>query len=129
MRGVMSVILATVWISVSEFVRNEVFVKSFWEEHYQSLGLKFPSDPLNGAVWGIWSLMFSVSIFVLSKKFTHFQTTLISWFMAFAMMWVVTANLGVLPFGLLWYAIPLSLIEAYLAGFIIFKFQDHKELK
>ena len=125
----MSVILATVWISVSEFVRNEVFVKSFWEEHYQSLGLKFPSDPLNGAVWGIWSLMFSVSIFVLSKKFTHFQTTLISWFMAFAMMWVVTANLGVLPFGLLWYAIPLSLIEAYLAGFIIFKFQDHKELK
>lgn len=127
MKVVISVILATLWISASEFVRNEFLLKSFWEEHYQSLGLSFPSEPVNGAVWGIWSLMFAVSIFLLSKKFTFFQTTFISWFMAFAMMWIVTANLGVLPIGILWYAFPLSMFEAFVASFIIIKIQVQKE--
>jgi hypothetical protein len=34
-------------------------------------------------------------------------------------MWLVVGNLGVLPFRMLLYAIPLSLLEAYVAGLII----------
>lgn len=124
MRIVLSIFLATVWISISEFVRNEVFVKTYWEEQYKGLGLSFPSEPINGAVWGIWSLMLAIAVYVLSKKFSILHTTLISWFMAFIMMWVVIANLGVFPYGLLWYAVPLSLLEAYVAGLIIFRFQE-----
>jgi hypothetical protein len=119
---ILPVFLATIWISISEFVRNEYLVKSFWTKHYQDLGLTFPSEPINGVVWGIWSLLFAVAIFIIAKKFTMIQTTFLSWFMAFVMMWVLIGNLGVLPYGLLLYAIPLSILESFIATLIIKNF-------
>jgi hypothetical protein len=121
-KTVLPVFLATIWISISEFVRNEFLVKSFWVSHYKSLGLTFPSEPINGALWGIWSLLFAIAIFVIAKKFTTAQTTLLTWFVSFVMMWFVIGNLGVLPYGLLVYAIPLSLLESYIATVVIKKF-------
>jgi len=118
---ILRVIGATVWISLSEFFRNEFLLKSFWTEHYQQLGIVFPSDPVNGAVWGLWSLLLALFIYMLHSKFSFIQTSLISWFSAFLMMWVVTGNLGVLPFNLLFAAIPLSLIEVFVAAYIIHK--------
>ena len=118
---ILPILLVTVWISISEFVRNEFIAKSYWIKHYDELGLTFPSEPLNGAVWGIWSLLFAVTIFILSKKFTLFQTTLFSWFVGFVLMWVVTANLLVFPLEILPLAIPLSLLETFVAAFIIHK--------
>jgi len=116
---ILPVVAATIWISISEFARNQFIVQSFWTSHYQSLGLEFPSEPINGAMWGVWSLLFAIAIFIFSKKFTLFQTTLISWFVGFVLMWIVIGNLGVLPYGLLPYAIPLSLLESFLAAWII----------
>jgi hypothetical protein len=120
-KTILPVLLAIVWISISEFARNEFLLKSFWTKHYQGLGLIFPSEPVNGAVWGIWSLLFAVAIYIIAKKFTLMQTTFLSWCMAFVMMWVVIGNLGVLPFGLLLYAIPLSILESFVATWIIKK--------
>ena len=122
-KTILPVFLETMWISLSEFVRNEFLVKSFWVDHYKLLGLNFPSAPVNGAVWGIWSLLFAVAVFIISKKFTTVQTTFLAWFMAFVMMWVVIGNLDVLPLGLLVYAIPLSILESYIATWIIKRFQ------
>jgi len=48
------------------------------------------------------------------------QTTLLSWFVGFVLMWVVVGNLGVLPGGLLYVAVPLSLVEAFLAAVYYF---------
>jgi hypothetical protein len=120
-KTILPILIATIWISISEFVRNEFIVKKHWSEHYKSLGLVFPSQPINGAVWGLWSLCFAIAIFIISKKFSLIQTTLLSWFVAFVMMWIVIGNMNVLPFGLLYAAIPLSLLEAYLASFIVKK--------
>lgn len=120
-KTILPVLLATIWISVSEFVRNEFFVKSYWTAHYEKLGLVFPAEPVNGAVWGLWSLLFAVAIYIFSKKFSLFQTTLLSWYVGFVFMWVVIGNLGVLPKGILLIAIPLSLLEAFLAAFIMKK--------
>lgn len=120
-KTILPILLATIWISISEFVRNEFIAKSYWTEHYKKLGLVFPSEPVNGAVWGLWSLLFSITIFILSKKFSLLHTTLLSWFVAFVLMWVVTWNLGVLPAGILFIAVPLSFLEAFLASFIIKK--------
>lgn len=118
---VLPVVLATVWISVSEFVRNEFLLKSKWVHHYENMGLTFPGDPVNGAVWGIWSLVFAIFIFVLAKKFNLWETTLLAWIAGFVMMWLVIGNMDVLPFAILPYAIPLSLLEAFLAAWIIKK--------
>jgi hypothetical protein len=118
---ILPILLATIWISVSEFVRNEYLVKSYWTKHYQDLGLTFPSEPINGAMWGIWSLLFAIVIYILTKKFTLLHTTFLAWFIGFVMMWIVIGNLGVLPYGLLLYAIPLSVLESFIATWIIKK--------
>lgn len=120
-RTILPILLATIWISISEFVRNELLLKSFWIEHYQKLGLVFPSEPINGAVWGLWSLLFAISIFIISKKFSLIETAFLSWLVGFVLMWVVIGNLNVLPYGILIYAIPLSLLEAFVAALIIKK--------
>lgn len=121
-QALVPILLATIWISLSEFVRNTFLLHHHWSEHFQQFGQTLPEKPINGAVWGIWSFCFAISIFIFSKKYTLFQTTFLSWFVGFVLMWLVTGNLGVLPFGILIFAVPLSLLEAFLASFIMFKF-------
>lgn len=120
-KTVLPIFLATLWISLSEFIRNEIAFKSYWTNHYESLHLKFPSEPINGAMWGVWSLCFAIGIFILNKKFSLMQTFATAWFFGFVLMWLVIGNLSVLPFGLLPVAIPLSLLETFLAAWIIKK--------
>jgi len=120
-KAALPVFLATIWIGASEFVRNEFLLKSYWNEHYTKFGLVFPSEPINGAVWGLWSLLFAVAVYVISKRYTLIQTTLLSWFVGFVFMWVVLGNLGVLPYRLLVFAVPLSLLESFIAAAIIKK--------
>lgn len=120
-RTILPIFLATLWISLSEFVRNEVLLASYWTTHYENLGLVFPSAPTNGAIWGLWSLCFAIGIYILSKRFSLTETTLLAWFLGFVLMWLVTGNMAVLPFGILPMAVPLSLLETFLAAFIIKK--------
>jgi hypothetical protein len=121
--AILPVLLMTIWISFSEFVRNQFLVRSYWTRHFESLGLAFPSRPINGALWGLWSLLFAIAIFMISRRFSFLHTALLSWFVGFVLMWVVIGNLGVLPNGLLLVAVPLSLIEAVLASYIAKKFR------
>lgn len=120
-RTILPIVLASIWISISEFVRNEYIVKSYWTEHYESLGLVFPAEPVNGAMWGVWALLFAIAVYIISRKFNLIQTTFISWFVGFVLMWVVIWNMDVLPIVILFFAVPLSLLEAFLASFIIIK--------
>lgn len=122
-KTILPILLAGAWISLSEFVRNEMVLKSYWTGHYSQMGLVFPSGPLNGAVWGIWSLCFAISIFILSKKFNLIETTFLAWFVAFVLMWIVIWNMDVLPIDILLFAIPLSLLEAFVATLIVKKMQ------
>jgi hypothetical protein len=120
-KTILPVLLATIWISISEFLRNEVLFKGYWTEHYTNMGITFPSEPINGAMWGVWSLLFAISIFVVSRKFNLLESSILAWLYGFVMMWVVLGNLNVLPFGLLLFAVPLSMLEAFLAVWIIKK--------
>lgn len=120
-QAIPSILLSALWISISEFVRNAFLLHKQWQVQYQKLGLIFPEQPVNGAIWGLWSLCFAVFIYILSQKFSLFQTTLLSWFAGFIFMWLVIGNLGVLPFGILPLAIPLSVAEAFVASLIIKK--------
>jgi len=127
-KTILSILLAAIWISISEFVRNEFLLKSYWTDHYKSMGLIFPSEPINGAIWGIWSLCFAIGIYIISKKFSLMQTTFLSWFVGFVFMWLVVGNMGVLPFGILYFAVPLSILEAFIATYIIVKLaKSHKK--
>jgi hypothetical protein len=119
--AILPILAATVWISVSEFVRNQLLLDAYWVEHYQDLGLVFPSEPVNGAVWGLWSLLFAIAVFIMSRRFSLLETTLLAWFVGFVLMWVVLWNMDVLPVGILLFAVPLSLLEAFVAALIVDK--------
>lgn len=114
-----AILAATIWISICEFVRNQVLLLHMWENHYEKMGLVFPKDPVNGAVWGIWSLLFAVYLFLLSKKQTYWETVFLGWISGFIFMWLVIGNLGVLPFNILPVAIPFSFVEVFVATLII----------
>ena len=120
-RNIIAIILTGIWVNASEFFRNEVLLKTYWIDHYRSLGMTFPSEPLNGMIWVAWGFLFAITIYIISRKFDLIQTTLISWFMAFVLMWVVTWNLNVLPSAILIYAVPLSLLEAFIGSYICIK--------
>jgi predicted neutral ceramidase superfamily lipid hydrolase len=120
-RNIIAIILTGIWVNASEFFRNEVLLKTYWINHYRSLGMTFPSEPLNGMIWVAWGFLFAIAIYIISRKFDLIQTTLISWFMAFVLMWIVTWNLNVLPSAILIYAVPLSLLEAFIGSYICIK--------
>lgn len=113
------ILLATVWISLSEFVRNQFLLQDNWSSHYADMGLTFPSAPANGAVWGIWSLLYACVIFFIARHYSLMATILLSWLIGFGMMWLVLGNLLVLPYSILPIAIPLSILEAAIAAWII----------
>ena len=125
-RRIIAVILTGIWVNVSEFFRNEILLKKYWVDHYQSLGMTFPSEPKNGMIWVAWGFLFAIAIYVISRKFNLIQTTLLSWFMAFVLMWVVTWNLNVLPSAILIYAVPLSLLEAFIGSYICIKMSPNR---
>jgi hypothetical protein len=121
LRNIMAVILTGIWVNASEFFRNEVLLKKYWIDHYQSLGMTFPSEPKNGMIWVVWGFIFAMAIYIISRKFNLIRATLISWFMAFVLMWIVTWNLNVLPGVTLIYAVPLSLLESFIGSYICIK--------
>ncbi|MFY8020155.1 MAG: hypothetical protein ACOVP1_03110 [Bacteroidia bacterium] len=120
-KTIIPIFVSGIWISISEFLRNQLFFKSYWLDHYLSLGMKFPEAPENGMIWGLWSMVYAAVLFVLMKRFTLQESFLLGWVIGFLMMWLVIGNLGVLPMNLLIFAIPLSLLETYLACLIIQK--------
>lgn len=122
----MPIILAGFWIALSEFVRNELLFKSYWVDHFNSIGLLFITTPLNGVLWLVWSLLLAYSISIFLQKFTFTQTVFLNWLVAFVMMWVVIYNLQVLPIRLLLFAIPLSLLEVFVATWIIGKLSQRQ---
>ena len=111
--------LAGLWITASEFVRNEIFFKSHWTGHFRSLGLEFKTLPLNGALWMVWSFILAYAIFFLLRHMSLKRAMLLAWLTAFVLMWVTAFNLQVLPVKLLMAAVPLSLLEVAVAGLII----------
>ena len=120
-KPVLAILASTVWISLHEFARNQLLFPQFWTDHYQKLGIVFPADPVNGAMWGVWAMLFSGGILALTKKYTMLQSAALAWLFGFVLMWVVIGNLGVLPFGLLVYAVPWSMLEAFGAAYLLKK--------
>ena len=113
--------LAGLWITASEFIRNELLFKPYWTSHYQGLGLTFETKPLNGVLWLVWSMIFACIIQQLIGRFSFRRSVAIAWVAGFPMMWITLFNLQVLPLGLLVFALPLSLIEVLVAALIMRK--------
>ncbi|MFN6115166.1 MAG: hypothetical protein ACK46G_05495 [Flavobacteriales bacterium] len=120
-KNLLALLAATLWIALSEFVRNEFLVKQHWVAHYEALGREFPAAPINGIMWGVWSLFFASAIAIIASRFDLLRTAALAWLVGFVLMWMVIGNLGVLPTAILPLAVPLSMLEAFGAAWIIKK--------
>lgn len=119
---IIPILITGIWINISETVRWMFLVESYWLEKYQNLNLIFPDETINMIAWMIWGFFYATVIFILSRRYNLLQTTFLSWFVAFVMMWVILWNVGVLPTGMLWFNIPLSLFETFIGAYICIKF-------
>ena len=117
-KAILAVVMAGIWVGLCEFVRNQFIIISQWQNHYRGMGLEFPSSPVNGMMWMVWSFLMAGTTFAISRRFNLWQTTFIAWVMGYVMMWVAIWNLMVLPVGILPIAIPFSLVEALGAAII-----------
>ena len=115
---VLAVLGAGICMNISEFLRNELLFKDKWVTGFQNLGLTFPSDPINGAIWGLWSFIMCSIIVALLTHMSILKTTVITWTLGFVLMWVAMLNLGLFPDGLLTVAVPWSFLEVYLSAWI-----------
>ena len=118
-RYLLAVFAAGVWMNLSEFIRNELLLKNTWVNGFKDIGLSFPSEPLNGAVWVLWAFVFVAFLTLVSTKFDVISSTIISWSLGFVLLWVAVWNMGILPSGLLYWAVPWSFVEVYVAALII----------
>lgn len=116
------IVLAALWIIVSEFVRNEFLFKSYWISHYKSLNLQFETLPANGLLCIVWGFILAYVIYALFKQLSFLQTLIVAWLPASVMIWITLYNLQVLPLKILIPAIPLSLLEVAIAQLIIYRF-------
>ena len=117
-KTMLPIILTGIWINVAITVGWMLILESYWIKKYQSMNLVFPTGLTNNIVWMIWGFMLATIIFILLKKFSPLKTTFISWFTAFAMMWVIVWNVGVLPTGMLLFNVPFTLIVTYIGALI-----------
>lgn len=124
-----AIAVTSVWLVLSEFVRNELLLPARWDAHYATLGLVFPRDPLNIVVWIVWSLVFAVVIYALTRRFTLTESVALAWLAGFVMMWLVTWNLSVLPLSILAFAIPLSLLEVGVAALLCLRLAPRDPLR
>ena len=112
---VFATLASGVVINLSEFPRNELLLKDQWLDHFEALGVQFPGSSLNGMLWALWGLVFAGCLVAISSRFRFLGAIVLSWLMGFFLMWLVAANLGVLPLDLLWVAVPWSMAEVALA--------------
>ncbi len=115
---IIATIASGIWMNLSEFLRNELLFKDKWVSGFQALGLNFPSEPINGAIWGLWAFIMCAIVVMLVQKFSILKSTLIAWILGFVLSWIAMINLGVFPQGLLAIAIPWSFAEVYIAAMI-----------
>lgn len=125
-RFFLAILVAGIWMNVSEFIRNELLIKHIWVNGFSRIGLPFPSEPVNGVIWGLWAFIFVAVLAWLTTKFDVLKSTIISWVLGFVLLWIAMWNMGILPAGLLYWAVPWSFGEVYVAAFICRRFTVNK---
>ncbi len=124
-KAIWHILIISLWINIAETLRWLLYSKAYFLEVYQSLNLVLPFGPIYLILWLIWGILLSTIIYIISKKYTLLQTTVMIWIMAFLMVWITLFNLNVLPLSMLWLVIPLSFIDI-LVGVLISNYLSKK---
>ena len=117
-RFALATLVVGFWITIAEFLRNELFLKEQWFAKYDDLGLTIPLAPVNLAAWAAWGFILAGCVTAMSRRMSYSETLFVSWLLAFVLVWIILGNLAVLPYGTLALAIPTSFLELAVAASI-----------
>ena len=118
MKPVWQVLVLAVWINLAETVRWMAYTKPRFDALYHSKGLEMPNGPINNMLWLVWGVTIAFIVFMLARKFSLLQTTILAWLGAFVLIWIALWNSAVLPVEILPVVAPLSLVTVFVAAFI-----------
>jgi hypothetical protein len=121
-KPIWQILLVSIWVNIYESLRWILIAKPDIETHFKAVNLTLPNEPINNILWLIWGVIISAVIYILSKKYTLWQTTFIVWITVYVMHWIALWNCAVLPVITLLHALPLTFINVLVAAFICRKF-------
>lgn len=119
MKNAIAILAAAVWLSLLEFLRDQYLVQSYRIEQNQLHGSMYREEPLMGSAAGIWSLFLAIYIFLVTRKLGNWYATIAAFSGCLLLMWVINGDLRVMPVRLILFAIPLILLESFIAVWII----------
>ncbi|MGL4805001.1 MAG: hypothetical protein ACRCX5_12095 [Bacteroidales bacterium] len=119
LRSFISIICVSTWISISEYIRNEILYRQEWIDQYEKTGLLFPEREY---MWILWALLYACFILALTLKFSRWKSIIITWLTGILLMWLTIGYNGTIPLNIFIGILPLSFIESavsvYLFGLI-----------
>jgi hypothetical protein len=112
------ILVVALWINLAETVRWILFAKPQFDEFYRTMGLVMPNAPANNILWVVWGIILAYTVYTLSESFSLLKATLVTWCAVYVMIWISLWNSAVLPAGLLFTAVPLTLFNLFIAAWI-----------
>ncbi len=127
---VVTTLLTSIWINISEVFRYFVFVMPEMRSFLSEISNVAPMNLTVFSIWGAWdTLLTGLTVFIFwlyAQKFgNRFRSIIISgtlsWALLFVLFWVAMVNMGLAKGALLLITLPLSWIELVVASFIASK--------
>jgi len=122
-KAIWPVVILSIWINVAETIRWMVFAKPYFVSHYQKMNIEPPGGPLYLIIWIVWGVLLAILIYIISRKFSWIETTIMVWLSVFSGMWIMLFNQSLVTFPVLLTLAAFCFIEILIAVLIAKSFQ------
>jgi hypothetical protein len=117
-KAIWQVIILSIWINAAETIRWIVFAKPYFISHYQKMNIEPPSGPLYLIIWFVWGVLLALLIYIISRKFSLIETTIIIWLSVYSGIWIMLFNLSLVTFQILFAIAAFCFIEIFIGSLI-----------
>jgi hypothetical protein len=121
---ILTTLIVSIWINISEVFRYFVIVKPLMREYLPMVSGIVPINWLIFASWGVWdTILTALVVFVhwlVAQRFgNNFMSTVIaattSWALFFLLFWLGLVNMGLSSVLIAFMTLPLALLEMVVA--------------
>ena len=126
-KAIWQVIILSIWINLAETIRWIAFAKPYFVNHTQNMNIEQPSGPLYLIIWFVWGVLLALLIYIISRKFSFIETTIIIWLSVYSGIWIMLFNLSLVTFPILIAIAAFCFIEIFVGSLISKYF--HNQIK
>ena len=126
-KAIWQVIILSIWINLAETIRWIAFSKPYFVNHTQNMNIEQPSGPLYLIIWFVWGVLLALLIYIISRKFSFIETTIIIWLSVYSGIWIMLFNQSLVTFPILIAIAAFCFIEIFVGSLISKYF--HNQIK